>query len=235
MTVFLTKCCLISIMLSQDNCADRNLRWCPGAKTSEEFKDCIEIETFNNSATARQGIAGNHLNPSAWTWDVTAAIDGRCFTLNFDQLLSIDISVDSLVFDLDKKMTYYLFLHQPDFFLVTYNPLTMPTVDMVLNFKDIGENYMTLFLEVCNLRIQMNMIPRIKSMRMNRMRRISAMKKKGVVRILCRFSDTRNWPRRAQGVKRTQSMIFLSKNHSESAHSLVRFPNHYSQVIWGTH
>ena len=137
-----------------DNCADENLRWCQGANTSEKFQGCVERETFNNSAKARQGIAGNFLPPAAWTWDVTAAIDGRCFTLNFEQLLSIDISVDSLVFDLDEEMTYYLFLHQPDFFLVTYNPLTMPTVDMVLNFKDIGENYMTLFLEVCKDRIR---------------------------------------------------------------------------------
>ena len=88
------------------------------------------------------------IDPGSWMWDVSAAIDGRCFTLNYDQMLSIDISVDSLVFNLDEKMTYYLFLHQPSFFLLTYNPLTMPTVDMVLNFKDIGKNYLTLFLEV---------------------------------------------------------------------------------------
>ena len=107
------------------------------------------METFDNSAQAQQGVAGdNFLNPALWTWDVSAAIDGRCFTLNFDQPLSIDISVDSLVFNLDENMTYYLFLHQPHFFILTYNPLTMPTVDMVLNFKDIGRNYITLFLEV---------------------------------------------------------------------------------------
>ena len=61
----------------------------------------------------------------------------------------IDLRQESLIFDLNPDLSYFIFLHQPDFFLVTYNPLTMPTVDMVLNFKDIGENYMTLFLEVC--------------------------------------------------------------------------------------
>lgn len=134
--------------LFNDTRSSRHPRWCPGANRSQDFEDCVKGETFNNSAKAQQGITGDFLSPDLWTWDVSAAIDGRCFTFNFDQLLSIDISVDSLVFSLDENMTYYLFLHQPDFFILTYNPLTIPTVDMVLNFKDIGKNYITLFLEV---------------------------------------------------------------------------------------
>ena len=61
----------------------------------------------------------------------------------------------------------------------------------------------------------MNMIPRMKSMR-RKMMRIGTMRMMGIVRkrkknmrIVCRFSDTRNWPRQAQGVKRTPSMTNL--------------------------
>ena len=88
------------------------------------------------------------MKPSLWTWDVTAAIDGRCFTLNFDQPLTIDLSVDSLVFNLEEDMVYYLFIHQPDFFILTYNPLTMPTVDMLISFNETGRSYLALILEV---------------------------------------------------------------------------------------
>ena len=107
----------------------QHCRFCAGANTSQGFQDCIEQETFNNSAKAQRGVGFQRfVDPSLWTWDVTAAIDGRCFTLNFDEPLTIDLSVDSLVFNLEEDMVYYLFIHQPDhtsylsqFFLVGVN------------------------------------------------------------------------------------------------------------------
>ena len=123
-----------------------------GANTSQGFQDCVEQETFNNSAKAQRGVGFQRfINPSLWTWDVTAAIDGRCFTLNFDEPLTIDLSVDSLVFNLEEDMVYYLFIHQPDFFILTYNPLTMPTVDMLISFNETGRSYLALILEVIEL------------------------------------------------------------------------------------
>ena len=124
-------------------------RFCAGANTSQGFQDCVEQETFNNSAKAQRGVGFQRfVDPSLWTWDVTAAIDGRCFTLNFDEPLTIDLSVDSLVFNLEEDMVYYLFIHQPDFFILTYNPLTMPTVDMLISFNETGRSYLALILEV---------------------------------------------------------------------------------------
>ena len=48
-------------------------------------------------------------------------------------------------------MVYYLFIHQPDFFILTYNPLTMPTVDMLISFNETGRSYLALILEVIEL------------------------------------------------------------------------------------
>ena len=127
----------------------QHCRFCAGANTSRGFQDCVEQETFNNSAKAQRGVGFQRfVDPSLWTWDVTAAIDGRCFTLNFDEPLTIDLSVDSLVFNLEEDMVYYLFIHQPDFFILTYNPLTMPAVDMLISFNETGRSYLALILEV---------------------------------------------------------------------------------------
>ena len=52
------------------------------------------------------------------------------------------------MFNLNKNLSYFIFLHEPDFFLVTYNPVTMPTTDTMLTFDEIDYSYMTLTLEV---------------------------------------------------------------------------------------
>ena len=52
------------------------------------------------------------------------------------------------MFNLNKNLSYFIFLHEPDFFLVTYNPVTMPTTDTTLTFEEINDAYMTITLEV---------------------------------------------------------------------------------------
>ena len=52
------------------------------------------------------------------------------------------------MFNLNKNLSYFIFLHEPDFFLTTYNPVTMPSTDTTLAYDEIGDGYMTLTLEV---------------------------------------------------------------------------------------
>ena len=51
------------------------------------------------------------------------------------------------MFNLNKNLSYFIFLHEPDFFLLTYNPVTMPTTDTTLTFEELNDAYMTLTLE----------------------------------------------------------------------------------------
>ena len=83
-----------------------------------------------------------------WTWDVTNAMQGRCYTIQYDQKLQIEMEKDSLIIDLNKELRLSVFLHQPGFFLLTYNSLTMPTLDLVLDHTEVGDSYLTLMLEV---------------------------------------------------------------------------------------
>ena len=89
-----------------------------------------------------------HFNCRYWTWDVTNAMQGRCYTIQYDQKLQIEMEKDSLIIDLNKELRLFVFLHQPGFFLLTYNSLTMPTLDLVLDHTEVGDSYLTLMLEV---------------------------------------------------------------------------------------
>ena len=60
----------------------------------------------------------------------------------------IDLRQESLIFDLNPDLSYFIFLHQPDFFLVTYNPVTMPSTDTTISSEEVRDNYMTLTLQV---------------------------------------------------------------------------------------
>ena len=54
------------------------------------------------------------------------------------------------MFNLNKNLSYFIFLHEPDFFVVTYNPTTMPSTDFTISYEEVGDGYMTLTLEECN-------------------------------------------------------------------------------------
>ena len=75
-------------------------------------------------------------------------MQGRCYTIQYDQKLQIEMEKDSLIIDLNKELRLSVFLHQPGFFLLTYNSLTMPTLDLVLDHTEVGDSYLTLMLEV---------------------------------------------------------------------------------------
>ena len=75
-------------------------------------------------------------------------MEKRSHTLIYKKPIGIDLREESLMFNLNNNLSYFIFLHEPDFFLVTYNPVTMPTTDTTLTFDEIDDSYMTLTLEV---------------------------------------------------------------------------------------
>ena len=62
--------------------------------------------------------------------------------------IGIDLREESLMFNLNPDLSYFIFLHEPDFFLLTYNPVTLPSTDTTLSFDEVSGGYMTLTLEV---------------------------------------------------------------------------------------
>ena len=151
---------------------------CGDANTTRDIVDCVEKKTFAPEDAVINAFRGFtvptadlteprqekdfdfqlslfnfflhnfYLNCRYWTWDVTNAMQGRCYTIQYDQKLHIEMEKDSLIINLNKELRLSVFLHQPGLFLLTYNSLTMPTLDLVLDHTEVGDSYLTLMLEV---------------------------------------------------------------------------------------
>ena len=72
----------------------------------------------------------------------------RCHTMDYAEPILINLRKEGLMFNLNKNLSYLVFLHDPDFFLVTINPVTMPSTDTTILFDEAGDAYMTLTLQV---------------------------------------------------------------------------------------
>ena len=79
--------------------------------------------------------------------------------MDYAEPILINLRKEGLMFNLNKNLSYlsYLvFLHDPDFFLVTINPVTMPSTDTTILPEEAGDAYMTLTLQVGLLPLENN-------------------------------------------------------------------------------
>ena len=116
---------------------------CENANGANDFSDCVANKTFGFDEViifAQQGIedvsAIKLSDPNLWTSDMTLTTGGRCYTLKYDQELKVDFQTDSIVINLVVN-DYYVFLHNPDFLIVTLNPLAIPLQFMPVTPKDL--------------------------------------------------------------------------------------------------
>ena len=121
------------------------------ARSAQEFKNCVENRTYNLSETIESASHGflsrtakNLSDPGFWTWDMSLPVGGRCYTLNYEANLTMDQEKDSLLFEPAFNRSINVILHEPNFFIPTLNPLTLPTVREPISFL----LYKTLTLEV---------------------------------------------------------------------------------------
>ena len=68
--------------------------------------------------------------------------------MDYAEPILINLRKEGLMFNLNKNLSYLVFLHDPDFFLVTINPVTMPSTDTTILPEEAGDAYMTLTLQV---------------------------------------------------------------------------------------
>ena len=92
---------------------------CRGANNTKDFEECVENKTFGFNeliVSARQGLLSNIVknlsDPRLWTSDLTLVLTGRCYTLNYDQLLKVDQETESVWVNLFPE-NYYVILHHP--------------------------------------------------------------------------------------------------------------------------
>ena len=68
--------------------------------------------------------------------------------MDFDQEIEMNLEGDLLVIQLNKNLTYYLFLHSPDLNLITYNSMTMPIYQGIVDFDRIGNKLCTFMMKL---------------------------------------------------------------------------------------
>ena len=122
-------------------------RGCKNENTSEGFFSCIENKTFSFSELvfgAVKGLGSDQEKDLSdfkfWTWNMGWPGFGRCYTLNYNVSLGIDVVTDGLVLGLNPKVDYLVYLHEPDFFAITNNKLAMPTIRMEVNPRSENSN-----------------------------------------------------------------------------------------------
>ena len=93
---------------------------------------CIQENTFNFSEVIKDAFLwydGNEviplMEPKLWTTHFTSMKFGRGYTLRFQWNASA--GYDQLYLHLSRSFKYNIFIHDHEYFLVSENPLTMPT------------------------------------------------------------------------------------------------------------
>jgi hypothetical protein len=110
--------------------------------------DCVDTKTYNLTETILLGQAGGNpardiIKSKYWINEVSYSRYGKCHTLNN----SVPLSSNQWTFNLDRSLTYAAFIHDPNYWLMTANPATMPAIFLNLD-KSQGKQVM--YIEVIN-------------------------------------------------------------------------------------
>ena len=109
---------------------------CQGLKFTN-MEDCLKNDTIERDEflkSARHGfneenstsLVNNESSSSIWSEDLTSTFLGRHFTFKFSKTLR-STSDGYLIFQLDNKFNYFIWLHDANFFIPSQNPLGSPS------------------------------------------------------------------------------------------------------------
>ena len=110
-------------------------RKCQNETTAEGFFGSIKNKTFSFKDLIVSATRGNAFSKTSknisdfsfWTWDMTVAAVGRCYTLDYNVPVGTDEVKDTLVIKFNRSPDYYAILHQTDLFAITVNRLAATT------------------------------------------------------------------------------------------------------------
>ena len=97
-------------------------------KTVEQVEDCIDEETYSLEEILVFFQPLDH--PVMWKSDITSQEFGKCHTLHYPFAVGTNPSKGSVSFFLNSTLKYIVFIHDPDYFLPTGNPMAVPHVKL---------------------------------------------------------------------------------------------------------
>ena len=116
----------------------------------KSIEDCVEKDTFHLADVvkgAQYGFSGSNDSHSSsksslfLTQDLTAANMGKHFTVNSQKALLTSSPDDMLITFLDRNLSFAIFVHDENFFLVNMNPLGPPS-NMLIFKQPFGNFYL---------------------------------------------------------------------------------------------
>ena len=105
------------------------------AKNSFELTDFMTTATFKLSPSTV-----GELDKTSWTEDVGETPDGRIFTWNPQRIITPDLE-DIVFLSVYKNFTYFIFVHDIDFYIIGTNPLGATPAFWTFNGKTMQNHY----------------------------------------------------------------------------------------------
>ena len=109
---------------------------CQNVTTAAGFSSIIKNKTFSFNDLVINATRGNYGTENKkdlsdfnlWTWDMTFPAVGRCYTLDYDVPVGINLEKDILAIRLNPSHAYLVVVHETSLFALTTNRLAATTV-----------------------------------------------------------------------------------------------------------
>ena len=110
--------------------------FCKNATNAEDVSACIWSKTnsFDEAVDVFEN-RGKAINETFWAEDATLMQYGRCYTLNNTLVLGSDFETSMYLF-LNNTLRYTIVIHDPNFYFLAVNPLTISQIRMFLEPAD---------------------------------------------------------------------------------------------------
>ena len=104
----------------------------------DDLIDCVGRKTYNQRGELDLSgeVSGTDLEGPNVTWDMkySGGGFGTCHTFHYPYPTGTDPVKDNVQVRFSQKLSYNVYIHDPDFFLPTPNPSTFPSI--ALNFEE---------------------------------------------------------------------------------------------------
>ena len=109
---------------------------CKELDNVKDILDCVDEKTFSLNDTIKGGyhdilLKNSIFNPKFWMSNM--GHKGMCHTFLYPFKLKADLARDLLMFVLDPSLDYGVFIHDPNYFTISSNPLAFPRILKQLN------------------------------------------------------------------------------------------------------
>ena len=102
--------------------------FCPLATSANDVSDCFNKDFYNSSEIIEAMLLGENITENMWNIHITHLPFGKCHTMKDPGLFGIK-NRNSMIIAFNKTLPYRIFLHDPSFFFMTTNPITIPKID----------------------------------------------------------------------------------------------------------